>query len=397
VTSLMPPTAVDAEEESRLRALHALGLVGTRAEERFDRITRLAQRLLGVPIAAITLVDRDTQWIKSHVGFPHDRTPRLDAFCNLTIAGGDTTVIADALADPQTARNPLVQGAPNVRFYAGHPLRAGSGGDRVGALCVLDSRPRAFDDRQLAILRELSSWAESELNRTAELDHAQQVQQALLPRDAVLEVPGWQVRAACWPARSVGGDFVDWYRTDDGGFAITLGDVMGKGMGAALLMATVRSVLRTAGRDHDPADAVAEAAHALEDDLARTGTMVTLCHARMYPVTGTLLAVDAGHGLTLTVKADGSVSRTPSGGGLPLGILPDERWPQRRVRLDPGDTAVAFSDGLLDLFPGVEETFDDVAAAARRDPAGIIAHIGRLVERAPLDDDVTVQVVHRCP
>src|SRR5438309_1518093 len=103
------------------------------------------------------------------------------------------------------------------------------------------------------------------------------------------------------PARSVGGDFVDWYRTDDGGFAVTLGDVMGKGMGAALLMATVRSVMRTAGRALEPADALAEAARALDDDLGRTATMVTLCHARVDPRTGTMLAVDAGHGLAMTV------------------------------------------------------------------------------------------------
>jgi hypothetical protein len=397
VTALMPPSALDADEETRLRALHALGLIGTGAEERFDRITRLAQRLFGLPIAAITLVDRDTQWLKSQVGFPFDRTSRADAFCNITIADPGTTVINDAMQDPKTARNPFVQGDPHVRFYAGHPLRAGGGEERVGAFCVLDSRPREFDDRQLAILRELASWAESELNQSAEIDRAAEVQRALLPRTSALDVPGWRLSAACWPARSVGGDFVDWYRTDDGGFAVTVGDVMGKGMGAALLMATVRSVMRTAGRSLDPAGAVAEAARALEDDLGRTGTMVTLCHARIDPLTGTMLGVDAGHGLAVVVKADGTTLRTPTGGSLPLGIMPDERWTQARMQIDPGDTVIAFSDGLLDLHPGVEETFDDLQAVARRDPGAIIDHIGDLVGSEPLDDDVTVQVIHRCP
>jgi hypothetical protein len=395
VTALLPPTAIDAEEESRLRALHALGLVGTGAEERFDRITRLAQRLFGMPIAAITLIDRDTQWIKSQVGFPRESTSRADAFCNVTVADPETTVIEDALQDPRVARNPLVQGDPNVRFYAGHPLRAGE--ERVGALCVIDSRPREFDDRERAILRELASWAESELSQSAEIDRAAEVQRALLPRGSSFELPGWRVSAACWPARSVGGDFVDWYRTDDGGLAATLGDVMGKGLGAALLMATVRSVMRTAGRVHDPAGAITEAARALEHDLGRTGTLVTLCHARIDPRTGTMLAVDAGHGLALIVKADGSTVPPARSGGLPLGVLPDERWVQRRFQLDPGDVVIAFSDGLLDLHPGVGETFADLVAAARRDPDGIIDHIGELVGSDPLDDDVTVQVVHRCP
>jgi serine phosphatase RsbU (regulator of sigma subunit) len=393
----MPPSAIDADEETRLRALHALGLVGTGAEERFDRITRLAQRLFGMPIAAITLVDRDTQWIKSQVGFPHEHTPRADAFCNVTVADPGTTVIEDATQDPRTAHNPFVQADPHVRFYAGHPLRAGGGEERVGAFCVIDSRPRQLDDRQLAILRELAGWAESELNRSAEIDRAAEVQRALLPRTTSCEVPGWRLSAACWPARSVGGDFVDWYRTDDGGFAVTVGDVMGKGMGAALLMATVRSVMRTAGRALEPAAAIAEAARVLDDDLGRTATMVTLCHARIDPRTGTMLAVDAGHGLALTVKADGTIIRPPAGGNLPLGIMPDERWVQERIRIDPGDTVIAFSDGLLDLHPGVEETFDDLQAVARRDPDAVIDHIGQLVGTEPLDDDVTVQVIHRCP
>jgi hypothetical protein len=396
VTALMPPSTVDAEEEARLRALHALGVVGTGAEERFDRITRLAQRLFGVPIAAITLLDRDTQWIKSQVGFPQDSTPRADAFCNFTVADPGTTVIEDAAQDSRTAGSAFVNGDPHVRFYAGHPLCAGAD-QRVGTFCIIDRQPREFDDRLQAILRELASWAESELNQSAELDRAAEVQRALLPRTAGFEVPGWRVGAACWPARSVGGDFVDWYRTDDGSFAITLGDIMGKGMGAALLMATVRSVMRTAGRALDPSDALAEAARALEDDLGRTGTMVTLCHAKIDPATGRAQTVDAGHGLTLTVKADGSVMRPPPGGSLPLGIMPDERWPEAPFQLDPGDTVIAFSDGLLDLHPGVEETFDDLAGAARRDPDGIIDHIGDLVGSDPLDDDVTVQVIHRCP
>jgi serine phosphatase RsbU (regulator of sigma subunit) len=155
--------------------------------------------------------------------------------------------------------------------------------------------------------------------------------------------------------------------------------------------------MRTAWRALCPTDALAEAARALDDDLARTGTMVTLCHGRLDPATGTMRTVDAGHGLAVAIRADGSVRRPPPGGSLPLGILPDERWQEIEFRMEPGDTVVTFSDGLLDLFPGVEETFADVQDVARRDPAGIIDHIGNLVGSEPLDDDVTVQVIHRCP
>lgn len=400
MTTLVPQSAVDAAEEIRLRALHGLGVIGTGPEERFDRITRLARRLFGVSIAAITLVDRDTQWIKSAIGFDQDRTARVDAFCDLTVANDDTTTIADAHADPRVQGNPYVVGPPNVRFYAGHPLHAA--GQPVGTLCVFDAEPRELDDSRLAILRELAGWAESELNRTAELDRAAEVQQALQPRTSSLDVPGYLVTGACWPARSVGGDFVDWYRATDGDVVLTLGDVMGKGIGAALMMATVRAVLRTSGRELEPAEAVAEAARALEPDLDRAETMVTVCHTRVDVRTGLMTSVDAGHGLMFTHRADGRVLRPrPDAGGLPLGTLPDGGWTATGTWLRPGDTALAFSDGLVGLFPTLDDTVADLASAMTRDPQGIVDHVGDLVaaalEQAPLADDVTVQVIRRCP
>jgi serine phosphatase RsbU (regulator of sigma subunit) len=265
----------------------------------------------------------------------------------------------------------------------------------VGALCVLDSAPRDLDDAQLAILRELASWAQSELNSRAELDRAAEVQRAMLPPDSAREIDGYRITGGCWPARSVGGDFLDWYRTPDGDLVGTLGDVMGKGIAAALMAATVRSVMRTAGRDHEPSAAMVEAARALEADLGRSDTLVTLHHLRVTPRTGRLLAVDAGHGLALTVRGDGTVQRPGPGGSLPLGVLPGEVWPQTEAFLDPGDAVVVFSDGLLDLFDDVDRACGYVAGIAR-DPDGVVDRIGALVDRAALADDVTVQVVHRC-
>jgi serine phosphatase RsbU (regulator of sigma subunit) len=142
---------------------------------------------------------------------------------------------------------------------------------------------------------------------------------------------------------------------------------------------------------------MAEAARALDTDLGRSGTLVTLSHARITPRTGRMLTVDAGHGLTATLRADGTALRPPPGGSLPLGVLPGEVWPETETLLDPGDTVIAFSDGLLDLFPTTEDTFDHVLGVAAREPDRIVDRIGELIGRAPLDDDVTVQVIRRCP
>jgi PAS domain S-box-containing protein len=146
----------------RVRALHELGLLDTPPEERFDRITRLACRLLGVPISLIALVDTDRQWFKSRVGIDLRETTRVTSFCTHTIQHPHGLVIDDARLDPRFAANPFVTGAPDVRFYAGIPLAAPDG-SRVGALCVIDTQVRHFDDEQMATLRDLAAIAGDEL------------------------------------------------------------------------------------------------------------------------------------------------------------------------------------------------------------------------------------------
>jgi serine phosphatase RsbU (regulator of sigma subunit) len=384
----------------RVRALEDLGFGLAEREERFDRITRLAQQLFGVEIAAVTLVDADTQWIKSERGFPAESVPLEDTFCQVTmVAPEPQTIIEDALVDNRVAANPFVTGDPHVRFYAGQPLTTASG-VRIGTLCLVDTLPRRFTEAQREMLAELARWAEAELRRSAEMDRAAEVQRAMFPRAGSLQVPGYEIRGACVAARAVGGDLVDWYRAGDGPDAdvvVTLGDVMGKGIGAALMMATVRSALRTAGRMFTPAEAVREAAFALDDDLQGTGTLVTLCQARLTPATGTLTWADAGHGLMVHVRADGEVVRARNG-GLPLGALPDDSWPEHEISMRPGDVVVAFSDGLLDLYPSADDAFAAVVGAVREDPAGDwVSSIERFARAADLPDDITVVVIRRCP
>ncbi len=386
----------------RAHALEALGIAASEREERFDRITRLARRLFGVEIAAVTLHDEDTQWVKSESGYPAaEPVPVEDSMCRVTLGEpAARTVVEDARTDPRFARNRFVVGEPGVRFYAGEALTTSSG-TRVGTLCLFDSRPRTLTPGDLEVLHELATWAEAELQRSVEMDRAAEVQRALLPGSDTLIVAGYEIAGCCVPARAVGGDLMDWYRLppDDDGDAdvvLTLGDVMGKGIGAALLMATVRSALRTAGRRAGPAEAVRQAALALEPDLEGTGTLVTLCQARLSPRSGVLRWADAGHGLMLLVRADGTVLR-PGTGGLPLGVLPDDRWPEECVALGPGDLVVAFSDGVLDLFPTSDAAFAEVASLAAADPAGWVTALESRARAAAAPDDVTCLVVRRCP
>lgn len=149
-------------EATRLQALYDLRLLDTAPEERFDRITRLACRLLEVPISLVALVDAERQWFKSHTGIDLVETTRADSFCTHTIQHEAGLFVEDTLADPRFRDNVFVRGAPNVRFYAGVPLAAPDG-SRVGALCVIDSHARRFDEGQMRALRDLAAIAGEEL------------------------------------------------------------------------------------------------------------------------------------------------------------------------------------------------------------------------------------------
>lgn len=150
-------------EQQRLDALYRLGILDTPSEERFDRITRLAQHLFAVPIALISLVDDQRQWFKSRQGLSACETGRDVSFCGHAIKSEELFIVEDALADERFHDNPLVVGEPHVRFYAGCPLKT-PGGELIGTLCLIDTRPRSMSPRDCDSLRDLASQVETELN-----------------------------------------------------------------------------------------------------------------------------------------------------------------------------------------------------------------------------------------
>lgn len=150
------------DETTRLRTLRHLGVLDTPAEERFDRLTRLAKRLFDVPIALVSLVDENRQWFKSKDGLGVDETSREVSFCGHAILGDDILLVPDAVRDQRFADNPLVLDDPNIRFYAGCPL-VHVDGSKLGTLCIIDTQPREFSDDELLALKDLAGVAEREL------------------------------------------------------------------------------------------------------------------------------------------------------------------------------------------------------------------------------------------
>ncbi|MBX7435477.1 GAF domain-containing protein [Mycobacterium sp. Y57] len=155
------PHPVPADDEARVAALHALELLDTPQEERFDRITRLAREVFDAPIALISLVDSNRQWFKSCDGLNPGETPRGASFCTYAIMGDEILEVVDARVDPVFANNPSVLDSPHVVFYAGQPVHDPSG-HRVGTLCVIDHKPRHLTADQRRQLRDLAGWVEVE-------------------------------------------------------------------------------------------------------------------------------------------------------------------------------------------------------------------------------------------
>lgn len=169
-----------SNELLRLDELYSLCALDTPAEERFDRITRLAAHLYDAPIALISLVDRDRQWFKSRRGLDATETERSISFCTHAIKSNDLFVIPDATKDERFANNPLVTGAPHIRTYVGAPLIMSSG-MRIGTLCLIYDEPQPTHECDYGPLKDIAAIAVDEfefkrMERTREESEASLVE-----------------------------------------------------------------------------------------------------------------------------------------------------------------------------------------------------------------------------
>lgn len=296
------------------------------------------------------------------------REERLDTAVIMTTAFGSESVAIDALR----------RGADDYLRKPFEPDEFRAVVDRTASRLFLRRQNRALRKRL-----------------DAELRHAAEIQAGLLP-DAPPALPGYEIAARCQPARAVGGDFYDWQLRPDGALSLTLGDVMGKGMPAALLMTTVRAALRSVAVERGPGESVRAVERALAGDLDRSRSFVTLFHARLAPESGALTYVDAGHGLAAVHRADGR-SETLAERGLPLGVTAGDVT-EGCVTLDPGDILLIYSDGLLDAHPDRRVTAE-ASLRLIRDARSVQDAADRIVVQAtgeaPAEDDLTVIIIRR--
>lgn len=158
----MKPPEIPQNEAERLHALRALQILDSSHEERFDRVTRLAKRLFGVPISLVSLIDEDRQWFKSSEGLDVTETSREISFCGHAINQTGLFIVPNVLNDERFYDNPLVTDAPHIRFYAGYVLKLRKG-INIGTLCLIDSKPRDMDEEDRQLLQDLGEMIEQEI------------------------------------------------------------------------------------------------------------------------------------------------------------------------------------------------------------------------------------------
>ena len=217
----------------------------------------------------------------------------------------------------------------------------------------------------LTVSSERRAASRAQRQDAEELQRAGEVQRALTPSELPSH-PGWDHGSAAVAARQVGGDFYD-LRIVGRCAVMTLGDVMGKGAGAGILAAAARASLRATSPESSPADALAEGARILEDDLTRSQAFVTLGYAAIDLISGETRLADAGHGLSFIVREDGRAVERLSTRDLPLGI--GSEWSDIHTELASGESLLMVSDGVLDRWGGSVDLLMDAIRQLRSEPS----------------------------
>jgi len=427
-----PPVPAQVFDPDRLAAVRATGLLDTPAEEPFDRLARLASTLLDAPLAFVTVVDDRRSFWKSCIGVDAtdlaERQNQVEqSFCQYVIGTQEPLIVDDAARDPRTRGNPSIA-AMGVAAWAGFPVHSPDG-QVLGTFCVVDTRVRAWSERDVNVLSTLSLAASGEIalrvalgeaHRASQLaleagesnaELARTLQESLLPPH-LQSVPGLDVAARYLAAGSelgVTGDFYDVFHARGSSWGIVIGDVCGHGAAAATLTALSRyAVSSLASREPSPRKVLRQLNKAIRERSTREHDerFVTAAYLTLRPgphghFTGRIST--AGHPAVLRLSANGELAELGRPGSL-LGPMADPELGDERFNLDPGDLLLLYTDGVTEARArrGGEE-FGAVRlwnllrdAVPVPDAAGLASHLVDVVlahSRRQLQDDLAIVVV----
>ena len=209
--------------------------------------------------------------------------------------------------------------------------------------------------RVAQLVREQQAQARTRERIEQELRVARLIQQTLLPKD-LPAIPGWRLSARYLPAREVGGDFYDFLYFEDGRLGLVIGDVTDKGVPAALVMATTRSILRSAAQSLiSPSQVLERVNDSIYEDIPPK-MFVTCLYAVLDPATGRLQYANAGHDLPYRRYNSGGVSELRAT-GMPLGLMPGMSYEEKETLLAPGESILFYSDGIVEAHNAAGDMF----------------------------------------
>lgn len=383
-----------------------------------ENVMTISKQVMNADASSLMLIDERTRELVYQVALGEVGEKLKQEFrlkMGQGIAGtvaeeGKALLIKDVYAHPKFFRGHDEATGYRTKSMIAVPLKVG---ERITGVAQvinrLDGDPFDPDDLELftalcgmaAIAIENAKMHRSLMEKqrlVKDMEFARTVQESFLPQHAP-EVQGYQFSAHYTPAQEVGGDFYDFIRLDRGRTGIVIGDVSGKGVPAALYMAKLGSDLRTlAFTEGDPAAALTKL-NVLLAERSRRGMFATLLYIELDGETGRLVMANAGHLPPLLKKADGSVGKLPTAGSAPLGILPTLSFIRQTASLEPGDTVVLYTDGIIEAMNARDELygyerFEALIAISPADPeamkAAIVEDVNRFTGLSPQHDDMTL-------
>lgn len=411
----------DRRQIERLRTIvEASKLINSsiEADSLFNSILSVARAELGVERGTLYFVDEARREIWSKVAEGLDvreiRLPVGRGLAGTVAATGEPVILHDAYADPRFDRSLDQTTGYHTRSMLCVPIR---NRERrvVGVLQLLNKESGSFGDADLEFLDAMSDHMAIAMENATlhlaivekkrmeqELQLGREIQSRLMPKPPS-DLRGLALDARSIPCFEVGGDYYDFLELPGGELGIAIGDVSGKGVGAALIMSSIQAALRVAAPIEPSLSSLMARLNALLFRMAGGRKYVTFFFGRYSPESGELRYVNAGHNPPLLL--DGERLESIASTGRPIGILADASYEERRVTLAPGATLFLYTDGLNEANNAEEEEFGmqrlrDCVARAARGPLAEIAtsvleEIHAFEDGAHAADDKTIVVLRR--